>query len=53
MIDFVWGLSDCQGYKGLLTIVDLFSKLCRAVPVKPTITSEQTASLIITSGIPD
>ena len=47
MIDFIWGLPACQGFTGILSVVDLFSKLCHAIPVKQSVTSEQTAQLLI------
>ena len=51
MLDFIWGLNAINGYTGLLVIVDLFSKLCQAIPVKSSITSSQTASLLVTHWV--
>jgi len=51
MIDFVWGLPQCNGKSGLLVVIDIFTKLVRAIPVTPNITSQQCADLLITHWI--
>ena len=47
-IDFIWGLPPVtrSHYCGILTIIDVYSKLCRLIPVPVNITAEKTAELI-------
>jgi len=45
-VDFVWGMPSVRGMTGIMTLVDLFSKMTAFIPVKAKVTGQEVADLI-------